>query len=228
MFQNKLLAIMLIFFILIISGCIDDGEESSEIVLPTNNYLNLYCENEGIHPEKCVMDDEENPYRFVAVNDDTKWDLSKACASAKASFYLWATALASQSVGEHQYYVAESLHKLYTLEKNENIRKQTIKAYRAVLDHFFEAKMYIEAWWIKDEDLAYAEGFIRHMVGRRLFGIWEGNDNEGVTRTYNIDGMKLGNGMILDNLFETEFHAQAAMNEWGYVYQKYSLELFRD
>jgi hypothetical protein len=124
--------------------------------------------------------------------------------------------------------VAESLHKLYTLEKNENIRKQTIKAYRAVLDHFFETKMYIEAWWIEDEDLAYAEGFIRHMVGKRLFGIWEGKDNEGNPQTYNIKGMTLGSGMILDNLFENEFQAQAAMNEWGYVYQKYSEELFID
>ncbi|ETR67703.1 MAG: hypothetical protein OMM_11312 [Candidatus Magnetoglobus multicellularis str. Araruama] len=88
--------------------------------------------------------------------------------------------------------------------------------------------MYIEAWWIKDEDLAYAEGFIRHMVGKRLFGTWEGEDKEGVKQINNIDGMTLGSGMKLDNLFDTEFHAQAALNEWGYVYQKYSEELFRD
>jgi hypothetical protein len=215
MFQNKLLAIMLIFFISIVSGCIDDGEEGNESILPADNNLNLYCENVGIHPEKCVMDDEENPYRYTGVNEEKKWDL--CIGYPKADFYLWATALASTATGENQFKVAEQLHKLYTLEGNEHIRLQTIKAYRSLLDHFYWSTTYTEAWWIEDEDIVYAEEALRHMAGKRLFGTWKDDDTK---ETKNIKGMTLGNGMLLDNLFETEFHAQDEMNKWGYIFDK--------
>ncbi|ETR66738.1 MAG: lipoprotein [Candidatus Magnetoglobus multicellularis str. Araruama] len=215
MFKNKLLATMLIFFILIVSGCIDDGDEGDEIVLPADNNLNLYCENVGIHPEKCVMDDEENPYRYTGVNEEKKWDLCSGYP--KADFYLWATALASTATGENQFKVAEQLHKLYTLEGNEHIRLQTIKAYRALLDHFYWSTTYTEAWWIEDEDIVYAEEALRHMAGKRLLGTWTDDDTN---ETKNIKGMTLGNGMLLDNLFETEFHAQDEMNKWGYIFDK--------
>jgi len=214
MYYKKLLAIMLIFFISIVSGCIDDGEENKEVVLPTDNELNLYCEDVGVHPEKCVMDDEENPYRFTSVGEESKWDLGTGFP--KTDFYLWATALASTGTGENQFNVAEQLHKLYTLDRNENIRKQAIKAYRALLDHFYWSTTYTKAWWIEDEEVAYAEEALRHMVGKRLFGTWTDDNNE----LQNVKGMTIGNGMLLHNLFETEFHAQAQMNKWGYIFDK--------
>jgi len=215
MFKNKLLAIMLILFISMVSGCVDDGEESNEVVLPTDNQLNLYCENVGIHPETCVMDDEENPYRFVGVGEESKWDLGSGYP--KADFYLWATALASTATGENQFKVAEQLHKLYTLDGSEQIRKQTLKAYKAVLDHFYWSTIYTEAWWIEDEDVVYAEESLRHMVGKRLFGTWRDDDTNEIK---NLEGMTLGSGMLLDNLFETEFHAQDQMNKWGFIFDK--------
>jgi hypothetical protein len=55
---------------------LDDGEENNKVVLPTDTQLNLYCENVGIHPEKCVKEDEDNPYRNGGVNEDSKWDLA--------------------------------------------------------------------------------------------------------------------------------------------------------
>jgi len=213
MFQNKLLAIMLIFFISMISGCIDDGEDSNQTVLPTDNQLNLYCENVGIHPEKCVMDDEENPYRFTSVGEESKWDLGTGFP--KTDFYLWATALASTGTGENQIAVAEQLHKLYSLSGSENIRKQAIKAYQAVLDHFFWSSRFIPASWIKDEEVVYGEEILRITVGKRLFGTWIDYDTKEVM---NVEGMKLGSQMMLSNLFKTQFHAQEQLNKWGYVF----------
>ena len=205
MFKNKLLATMLIVFIIIISGCIDDGEENNEIALPTDNSLNFYCENVGIHPEKCVMDDEENPYRFVAINEESKWDL--ATGFPKSDFYLWATALASTAKGENQFSVAENLHKLYTVNGSEVIRKQTIKAYRSVLENFYDSKA---VRW-NSEGVFITEDFLRDKAGQRLYGFWgESNENH-------VNNMKSG-GMFLKNLFETKSHAKSTMNDWGYIF----------
>ena len=216
MYYKKLLAIMLIFCISIVSGCIDDGEENNVENLPTDYKLNLECENVGIHPETCVMDDEENPYRFVSVNEDNKWDLSSGYP--KADFYLWATALNSTPVGENQFTVAEQLHKLYTLDGSETIRIQAIKAYRAVLDEFYWSTRFVEAWWIEDDELYYTEEVLRNSAGKRLVGTWKDYDNEA--------GMKSGNQMILSNLFETRFHALAEINKWGYVFDTENKVLF--
>ena len=205
MYYNKVLAIMLIFFISIVSGCIDDGEENNEVVLPTDTQLNLYCENVGIHPEKCVKEDEDNPYRNGGVNEDSKWDLGSGYP--KSDFYLWATALANQGNGENQFFVAENLHKLYTLNPSEVIRKQTIKAYQSVLENFYDSKA---ARW-NSEGVYITDDFLRDNAGQRLYGFWGESDENYINR------MKAG-GMILENLFETKSHAKSTMNDWGYIF----------
>jgi hypothetical protein len=205
MYHNKLLAIMLISFIIFVSGCVDDGEENSEIVVPTDLELNLYCENVGIYPETCVMDDEDNPYRFVSVDEESKWDLSSGYP--KADFYLWATALASQSMGENQFNVAENLHKLYTINGSEIMKIQTIKAYKSVLENFYDSQA---ARW-NSEGVFITDDFLRDKTGQRLYGFWGESDENNIAR------MKAG-GMVLENLFETKSHAKSTMNDWGYVF----------
>ena len=81
------------------------------ILLPTDVVLNLACENVGVHPETCVLEDPENPYvnvpisEFDVFNPDAPFnklvldaDIPDGPTGAKARFYLWATALARQTV----------------------------------------------------------------------------------------------------------------------------------
>ena len=132
----------------------NDGELFNSILLPTDVVLNLYCEDVGVFPEDCVLEDPENPYANTViiefnVNDPdatNKFDLYDAIPSgpsgAKARFYLWATALARFPSGENQYYTALHLHELFDANSNvlstdELAREQALKAYRSVLDNFF-------------------------------------------------------------------------------------------
>lgn len=132
----------------------NDGELFNSVLLPTDPVLNLYCEDVGVFPEDCVLDDPENPYASVVILEfdpnnpgpENKFDLYDAIPSgptgAKARFYLWATALARFPSGENQYYTALHLHELFDANSNvlstdELAREQALKAYRSVLDNFF-------------------------------------------------------------------------------------------
>ena len=146
------------FAALVTAGCSSgerdsgDGVAITSITLPTDVVLNLACENVGIHPETCVLDDPENPFATTtitessATSDGNKFDLFNAIpagpSGAKARFYLWATALARRASGENQFYTALALHELYdansnVLDQDELVQAQALKAYRSLLDNFF-------------------------------------------------------------------------------------------
>lgn len=133
-----------------------DGELINSIVLPTDVVLDLYCEDIGVHPETCVLEDPENPFATTTIIEfdinnpeaDNKFDLFNSLppgpSGAKARFYFWATALAQRPSGENQYYTALALHELYDANSNaistdELVREQALKAYRSVLDNFFSS-----------------------------------------------------------------------------------------
>ena len=145
---------------LLVAGCgggepdENDGQLSNTLVLPTDVVLNLYCEDVGVHPEDCVLEDPENPYARTAIIEfnpnnpgaENKFALYDAIpegpTGAKARFYLWATALARFPSGENQYYTALHLHELFDANSNvlsvdEQTREQALKAYRSTLDNFF-------------------------------------------------------------------------------------------
>lgn len=144
--------------ILLSGGCESpsksDGTVVNAIVLPTDVVLNLACDNVGIHPETCVLEDPENPFVTTPIIEfdqnnpgaDNKFDLFNSIPAgpggAKARFYFWATALARRPSGENQFYTALALHELFdansnVLSEDEIARAQALKAYRSLLDNFF-------------------------------------------------------------------------------------------
>lgn len=160
--MKSLIALLLGICALGVAGCggggerdENDGQLFNAIVLPTDVVLNLACEDVGVHPETCVLNDPENPFATVPitefnVNDPdaefNKFTLANGIPAgpngAKARFYLWATALARFPSGENQYYTSLALHELFDANSNavfedELVREQTKKAYRSVLDNFF-------------------------------------------------------------------------------------------
>ena len=129
--------------ILVTAGCgeIDGGQVQNTVKLPVDSVLNFRCEDEGIFPEDCVLDNPENPYVSVAITEDNKFDLAADAPSAKSRYYLWATALARGAglQGENQYFTAVSLHQVYGESGSPTTRDQARTAYRSVLDNFFLA-----------------------------------------------------------------------------------------
>jgi len=172
----------------------DKSTDTSQIALPIDTVLNLYCPNVGINIDGCVLFDPENPYANVDVNDVSKWTLHTATPSAKARFYLWATALARSPTGENQYFTAQALHELYTINTDAAVKDQAILAYRSVLDNFFGSVTYIAATWV-GPGVYYAEP-LASKVGASL-----------------VNPTPLGLGLLYANTFL----AQDALSTWGYV-----------
>ena len=160
-YLNKLALLMFTApVILMTAGCdeIDGGQVQNTATLPVDSVLNFRCEDEGIFPDDCVLDNPENPYISVAVTEDNKFDLADEAPSAKSRYYLWATALAKGAglQGENQFYTAVSLHEVYGESGSPTTRDQARKAYRSVLDNFFLAPTF---FIVPDVELLVNGGF---------------------------------------------------------------------
>ena len=148
--------------LLLATGCgkdSDDGEVRSAVAIPTDLVLNLYCADIGLNTETCVLDDPDNSYGrtpFITMDPDdedafntAKFALANDVAgNPKATFYLYATALARAPSGENQWYTARALHELYTASGSDLIKDQTIRAYRSALDNFFDSATFFEATFL--------------------------------------------------------------------------------
>jgi hypothetical protein len=184
--------------ILLTAGCgeVDGGTVQNTVPLPVDSTLNFQCENEGIYLENCVLDNPQNPYANVAVTEDNKFDLSDDAPSAKARYYLWATALAKGAgiPGENQYYTALSLHEVYAESASPTTRDQAKKAYRSVLDNYFLAPTFFGPFTPSEEYFPVA---VKDLVGQNLYEPSAEN---------------------LVSFYADPIDALAEMGEWGYIY----------
>ena len=104
----------------------------------------FYAEDEGIHPSTIVLDNPANP--FSVREPALKWDIEEG-SNPSARFYSWATQLAVESTGEHQFYTANALRDLHYLqivprEERYALWQLTIDAYQSVLDNFPKSVSY--------------------------------------------------------------------------------------
>jgi len=195
---NMLAALILTgTMILIAAGCgeVDDGEVRNAVQLPTDSVLNFFCENEGIFPDDCVLENPDNPYVSANVSEDTKFQLNDDAPSAKSRYYLWATALARQSSGENQYFTALSLQEVFAESGSPTTRDQAKKAYRSVLDNFFLSATFFGVP-VTQGDVFFPVA-LKDLVGENLFDPTAAN---------------------LVSLYSDPIFALEDMGEWGYIY----------
>lgn len=105
--------------------------------------LHVYHESAGIHPSKAVLDDPGNPFARASSGPETKWAI-ESTGNAVAAYYSWATWLANEPTGEHQYYVAVNLGRIWSrgLARQQDlpaVREMALAAYQSVLDNFPDA-----------------------------------------------------------------------------------------
>jgi len=124
------------------SSCLDAPEHFYGYDL-LEHRLSLYALDMGVYPSTSVLGDPNNPFRFDGVGAETKWTLLTYANNATA-FYAWATLLATQPNGEHQYYTALTLQRIHdqgevTDVERPFVRDMALAGFAAVLEHFPES-----------------------------------------------------------------------------------------
>lgn len=130
--------------LLLLASCATDGVPWSGESLPSA--FVLHAPNEGVHPDRSVLDDPANPFALGKLTDATIWQL-QSNGGAVAAFYAWATANARGASGERQYYAALDLKTIYERGLAADgdlpaIRDVAIGGFQAVLTYFPDAVTY--------------------------------------------------------------------------------------
>ncbi len=204
--------ILIASLMLVLTGCgevdKDDGLVVEELTLPTDSSLKLFCPDAGIGNEPCILDDPDNPYSITPITDENKFKLDFATPSAKARFYLWGTAQAISPRGENQYYLARALQEMYTESGSELAKNHAIRAYRSVLDNYFEEVTFFQF------PNPPVDGEIFYPVKVRLLSVpnlWAPDP-----------------GLNLDPLYDNNLLAWEALGEWGFTYDPVTLDVYQN
>lgn len=106
----------------------------------SNLAFHAFSPDEGIYPDRTVLEDPNNPFATDPPTDDGKWVL-EANAGPVAAFYSWATLDADSANGEAQFYAAHDLQQIFrtgqaSADELPVAQDLAIRAYQSVLDHF--------------------------------------------------------------------------------------------
>ena len=106
----------------------------------SNLTFHAFSPNVGVHPDRTILDDPNNPFATDPPTDDGKWVL-EANAGPVAAFYSWATLDDGNPNGEAQFYTAHDLQQIFrtgqaSTDQLPVAQDLAIRGYQSVLDHF--------------------------------------------------------------------------------------------
>lgn len=104
------------------------------------------AETVGIHPNDTVLGDDANPFARSTPGIETRWEIESS-GDAVLAFYSWATLLVREPTGEHQFYAALNLQRIYQAGRAADqdlaaVRALAIAAFTSVLENFPDSVTY--------------------------------------------------------------------------------------
>ena len=99
-----------------------------------------WTEDVGVFPDESILGDPNNPFAGnLDPNSDIKWELQDS--GCDRAVYSWATALAVQPTGEHQFYTASCMQALYDGGRVDDedlflVYTLAVRGYEQVLESF--------------------------------------------------------------------------------------------
>ena len=99
----------------------------------------------GTYPNTGILNHPTNPIDQALF--EGKWDV-EAFGYAPASYYVWATQLAVEATGDNQYYTAQALTSIYSLDMMDeyeryHVWQMAVNAHTALLEHFPDSVSYL-------------------------------------------------------------------------------------
>lgn len=132
--------------VVLLMGCEPEAGEWRVGEDLTDLRFDPWSEDVGVYPDVSILDDPNNPFAgSLDPNSDLKWDLQ--ASGCDRSVYSWATALAIQPTGEHQFYTAACMQALYEGGRVENddlylVYTLAVRGYEEVLVSFPDSVTY--------------------------------------------------------------------------------------
>ena len=129
-----------------LGGCFQDPGDFVFGFQTTGLTYEFFDEDEGVFPSDITLINPNNPFRNSAPGAATKFSIL-ADGGAVASYYAFATLLATETTGEHQFFTAVSAQRVVEsgsldLATENELRTIAIRGYQAMLDNFPDARTF--------------------------------------------------------------------------------------
>lgn len=136
---------LLLTALILASGCVDAPPYYYAERVIGQTFV-PYDETVGVHPDQTVLLDDDNPFQGTAPGLETKWEI-EASGDPVFAFYSWATLLTREPTGEHQFYAALNLQRIYQTGRAAEddlpaVRDLAIDAFTSVLENFPDSVTY--------------------------------------------------------------------------------------
>lgn len=186
MFTSRCSSLPLVGLLVVVTSCEIDAPEFRDGVQLSTIRFELTSENVGVHPFDDILADPNNPFVKAGVGSETKFSILGSSGTA-AAFYAWATLLAVQPNGEHQFYTAQLMEALAvtrTGEERYKLEQIAIRGYQAVLDYFPRDVSFTDETLLEKFRVATPSYFGILRLGGQVQGDWvvivDGNGNQQV------------------------------------------------
>ncbi len=224
---------------LFIAGCgkdSGDGDITNTLDLPLGELiLDLYCEDFGLFTNTCVLDDPDNPYVQVNINNENRFTLNDELNAAvaadplletedilKTRVYFWATALAKNSNGENQIQTAKAMYALANRSCSDLIRDQALRAYRSVLDNYFNSETFFAT-----DDFGAPFPNVFYPYPLKLVAVDELRNGIGAADP-SCGGSGYSRFFFDPDPGRNNFVARVKLREWGYIFDDVTDSLIRN
>jgi len=134
----------IVLLALALAGCPQPASWQVGVDL-THLRLVMVTPDVGVYPDTSVLRDANNPFA-EGLTGDTKWQIESSGFPIPA-FYAWATMLANEPTGEHQFYAAANLQKIYQTAQVDPdllyyVHDNALRGYQVILDDFPDSVTY--------------------------------------------------------------------------------------
>lgn len=184
--KNLKITVALLSASFALTGCIEPGDPVYGASFTDDQFV-VYDPSVGVYPSELVLEDPNNMFSNARSGFETRFEIEANDENNVTAFYSWATWLATEPTGEHQFAAALNLDEIWRAGNASQadlpiVRQMAINGYQVMLDQFPDAAAFDVTGTTRFELATPAYQSIERLTGQPPDGWIIVEDDSGIPR----------------------------------------------